>query len=275
MKRLPPEFLFSQHSLSTYQRCPRRFWLRYVEDQPWPLPERGLPPDYQLALQRGVTLHRWIERVLRGVPPERIVPTGDDPRLAEWWQAWLGFDWGTLPDELRVPELPLVCRFGEQRLYARYDLVALERGGRAVVVDWKTLQHVPRPAALRTRLQTRIYLCVLTELGGLVTGGTPVDPQQLEMLYWFANFPESTATVGYSPHAYAADKAELTELMARIASADEAHFVRTDELALCASCNYRTLCERVVDPTDAAATSWLDEDADFQIDLASVPLIDW
>ncbi|MCA9982517.1 MAG: PD-(D/E)XK nuclease family protein, partial [Anaerolineales bacterium] len=36
---LPETFAFSQSSLQAYEDCPRRFWLAYVEQLPWPAVE--------------------------------------------------------------------------------------------------------------------------------------------------------------------------------------------------------------------------------------------
>ena len=44
MSLIEPGHLFSQHSLRTYQRCPRRFLLRYIDRQPWPAPNATMLP---------------------------------------------------------------------------------------------------------------------------------------------------------------------------------------------------------------------------------------
>ena len=54
---LDPGFLFSQHSLNTYVQCPRRFLLRYVDRQPWPMLERDEPLAYEEHLARGRVFH--------------------------------------------------------------------------------------------------------------------------------------------------------------------------------------------------------------------------
>ena len=86
---LPEGFLFSQHSLTTYQRCKRRFWYRYVQRQPWPMAEDKEPLQYQQQLARGVTFHRWLERAHLGLPVTEQVAASNDPELQAWWRAWL------------------------------------------------------------------------------------------------------------------------------------------------------------------------------------------
>lgn len=275
IEHLPAGFLLSQHSLSTYQRCKRRFWLKYVQHQPWPVTETEQPLEYQRHLERGVVFHRWIERSLMGLAADTQASLGDDPELTTWWAAWKSFDLAQLPDELRLPELPLTIRLGIFRLYARYDLVALKRGERAVIMDWKTLQSVPPLGVLRHRMQTRIYCYMLARAGSVITGGAALAPEQVEMCYWFTVQPEAMVTIPYTRAAYEQDQQLLNSLAEEIASLPAEAFTLTDKRENCAACQYRTLCERSASQPGQKPADWLDEDADFALDLDSVPAVDW
>ncbi|MHB9033418.1 MAG: PD-(D/E)XK nuclease family protein [Anaerolineae bacterium] len=272
---LPPGFLLSQHSLSTYQRCKRRFWLRYVERQPWPMPEGEQPLEYQQHLERGVVFHRWLERAQLGLPVDEQARRSPDPLLQTWWSAWKSFDLAVLPSEITLSELPLTITLGDYRLYARYDLLAMENSGRAVIVDWKTLQTVPPLSTLRGRLQTHIYCYMLARVGSIITGGSPVIPERIEMCYWFANHPDDTVYVPYSNAMYERDEAMLTGLAREIAASPPEGFTLTEHRELCAACVYRTLCERSIEPGAERTVTWLDEEIDFNVDLEQTPAIDW
>ena len=275
VNHLPPGFQLSQHSLSTYQRCKRRFWLKYVQRQPWPVAEVEQPLEYQQHLERGVVFHRWLERAQLGLPVDQQVGAVNDLLLQAWWSAWKSFDYTLLPNQVLLPELPLTISLGIYRLYARYDLIALTPGGRAVIMDWKTLQTVPPLRTLRTRMQTRIYCYILASTGSVLTGGAPVAPEQIEMCYWFANAPDATVYLPYSRASFEDDRLLLTSLAEEIAASPEEAFTLTDRRELCASCQYRTLCERAAAPEAARAADWLDEDVDFAIDLERTPSVDW
>jgi len=267
---LPAGFLFSQHSLNTYSRCKRRFWLRYVARLPWPVPEGDDPLEYEAHLERGRVLHQWIQRHLVGLP---VLARAGDDELQAWWHRYLGFDWSILPSGLREPELPVIVALGGHRLYARYDLAALDPGGRVVVVDWKTLGSVPSLATLERRVQTRVYLYTLARTASSLLGGEVVAPERISMLYWFATRPEEPVWVRYDAQAFEADALRLEAMMTEIAQQPRAAFTRTERLAQCAHCNYRTLCER--DALPAAAVSgdadWLDEELAAALDLADIP----
>ena len=273
---LSPGHLFSQHSLATFARCARRFLFKYVDRQPWPVPESQDPAGVEAHLLRGRIFHQWMVRRQMGLPMDRMAACCPDPDLARWWAAAERFPRHALPQGLQVAELPVVAPLGEYRLYARYDLVALDPGGEAVVVDWKTLEARPHPRTLRERMQTRIYLYTLVALGDVLTGGEPIPPARASMLYWFANHPDEPATVRYSLDEYLEDGAHLVALANRIAHLPREEYLPTDDPLQCARCNYRTLCNDTAAPaTGEAGTGWLDEELAFRLDLDEVPELEY
>ncbi len=282
---IEPGYLFSQHSLGTYRRCKRRFLLKYVDRQPWPCLEDRDPLPYRQHLERGRIFHHWLARRHLGIDMGPIVHAHEDADLRRWWCAVERFDWDSLPCGLREAELPVVVPVGEYRLYARFDLLALDVGGDAVVVDWKTLERRPAQRTLRDRMQTRLYLYALVAAGRVLAGGTPVDPDRASMLYWFANYPEETATVYYSEAEYCRDGEMLEDLIGEVTNLPRAAFALTEDERQCARCNYATLCHREAaargaDAEGAASASidavdWLDEEIDLAIELEQVQELDY
>jgi CRISPR/Cas system-associated exonuclease Cas4 (RecB family) len=278
---IQPGYLFSQHSLDTYRRCKRRFLLKYVDRQPWPCLEDDNPLPYRQHLERGRVFHHWLARRHVGIDMGPIVRAHEDLDLRRWWREVERFDWCALPSGLREAELPVVVPIGAYRLYARFDLLALDVGGDAVIVDWKTLERRPSQRTLRDRMQTRIYLYALIAAGRVLTGGTPIAPDQASMLYWFAIFPEETATVSYSEAEYCRDGEMLEDLIKEVANLPRDAFAPTDDVRQCAHCNYATLCHReaatpgVASAAGDDAVDWLDEDVDFAIELEQVQELDY
>ena len=292
MCMLDPTFKFSQHSLSDFTECPRRFYLRYVEKQAWPLVETGptglSPLEYQSYLWRGTLLHRWIERYWLGITPaslDGIRSAGDGDELQVWWSRFAATGFDDLPLQ-RLPELALVAQVGENSLYARFDLLAIDspepssfgRGGageigsrRAVIVDWKTLRggRPPRDAFLAQRFQTRIYLFVLATAGAAYNDGLPFSPGQCCMRYWLANFPaQPWVEIGYSQADYERDRQWLLDLMEDVLSREgEAQFPMAQDERRCGYCTYRTLCRRAGGHTAAPAGP---QDLDEWFDIDSV-----
>ena len=262
---LDPAFKFSQHSLSDYSECPRRFYLHYVTHQAWPVVESnplGISPlEYQRYLWRGTVLHRWIERYWLGVPTQML----DDAELSLWWDRFQHTRFDDLPAQ-RMPELALVASIGDYLLYARFDLLAFDERSPnpcATIVDWKTWRtdRRPRYQVFSQRLQTRIYLYVLATAGAAYNAGQPFAPEQCNMRYWLANFPDHPwVDVPYSAADYAQDQTRLLALIEAAAHGEtEADYPRSQDERHCTHCTYLTLCNRKGTPNDA-------EDAFFDSD---------
>lgn len=272
---IKPDFVFSQHSLGDFQDCARRFYLRNIAQQTWPLLE-GTPDGsevlesvmgYRDYLRKGALLHQWIQRWLLGLGEPLSPLAVTDPELSIWWQRFRETDLGGLP-ALRLPELELAAPLGGRRLYARFDLLAINERDPAddiVIVDWKTIRgkRAPSQVFLRDRLQTRVYLYVLATAGAPYNGGRKIAPEQCVMRYWLAEFPEQPwEEIRYSQAEYDADQRMLLALADDIAGrVREADFPLTDVLRRCAPCTYRTLCGRAgvaaqADPLEDGETQW-------------------
>ncbi|MFM8321409.1 MAG: PD-(D/E)XK nuclease family protein, partial [Chloroflexota bacterium] len=132
----------------------------------------------------------------------------------------------------------------------------------------------PPRARLKERLQTRVYPYLLACAGGSLNGGRPVQPGQIEMVYWFPAFPGEPERFAYSAAQMETDGAYLAQLVdeitARAAQAAVAAsptaaaqaagaaqpagggqpapssgaFPLTARPERCAYCVYRSLCQR-------------------------------
>jgi CRISPR/Cas system-associated exonuclease Cas4 (RecB family) len=284
---LDPHFRFSQHSLSDFADCPRRFYLRHVARQAWPLlvsgPHGMDAQTYQGYLQRGALLHRWIERYWSGIPTSNLELGTQHAELGLWWSRFQATDFSGLPVQ-RFPELELSAPLGDYRVYARFDLLALHPHANllsegdsvgAVIVDWKTLRGDTPPSHefLKRRLQTRVYLYVLATAGAPFNGGQPIPPEACAMRYWLANFPERPwVEIRYSRAEYVQDAALLNALAANIKSrSGQDQFPKTDDVRHCTYCTYRTLCHQH-SVQDAAVP---DEEVSQSIDIGAGEALDY
>jgi len=241
--QLPEGFMFSQSSLQDYQDCARRFQLRYLEHCRWPAPQTTDALEFERDMRLGHAFHRLMSQLHSGVPPEALQAGAEaDPELARWWASYLSTPPQGLPEGLRETELTLSATLASFRIEARYDLLAGAPGGRWVIIDWKTnRRRVPR-STLSKRLQTRIYPFVLVQAGAALNGGAPIAAEQVEMLYWFAEFPAQAERFPYDRGAHLADALALDGLLREIQALPEDGFAKTDDRRRCRYCAYRSLC---------------------------------
>ena len=262
--KLPSTFAFSQSSLQSYENCPRRFWLAYVERLSWPAMEAA-PYDEQEHLMRlGGQFHKLVERAEAGVEAD-LVAAGLAYPLDEWFESYLRHRPADLPQEFveveRVLSAPLAVESGQYRLAARYDLIAI--GGqdgdrRAVIVDWKTNKRATRRSRLQLRMQTHVYPYVLVEASAGMPWG-PLVPEQVEMRYWFTAAPAESIAFQYNSALHTENRARfeqiLNEILGKERERDFAKVPDTEEnrRRYCSYCIYRSRCNRGTEAGDLEA----------------------
>jgi predicted RecB family nuclease len=260
---LPTDFHFSQGSLQDYVDCPRRFQLRYIQRLAWPAVEAEPPLENERHLQQGAAFHRLVHQHMLGLSLERLSSTitDEDPSslgrrtkgLSRWWHNYLE----SAPADLaksRYPEIVLSAPLSGHRLIAKYDLIAVDPGQRAVILDWKTSRKRPPRKWLAERLQTRVYPYLLVRAGShlmedgewrMESGrGRSFQPEQVEMVYWFANFPRDPECFPYDADQYEADGDYLASLVEEIKNLGDKDFSLTTRERHCRYCPYRSLCQR-------------------------------
>jgi hypothetical protein len=245
-------FQLSQGSLQDFVECRRRFELRYLRRLAWPALQSEPALEFERYMQQGERFHRMVQQHLLGVPQERLRAMAQEPELRRWWENYLQFyaspdGPGALAQESgvwRQPESSLSAPLGSCRLVAKYDLIVIAPGRRALIFDWKTARKRPRRAWLSERLQTRLYPYLLVQAGAAFNEGVPFEPEQVEMVYWFAEFPSQPERFAYSQAAFTSDEAYLAGLIDTIQGLSQ--FPLTSDEKRCAFCTYRSLCERGV-----------------------------
>ncbi len=262
---LPPNFQFSQASLSDYVDCARRFQLRYLLEQAWPAVEAEPLLERERVMALGQRFHKLIQQHVEGLPVETLTNSLSEPELSRWWQSYLRALDTTLRDlpAARRAEVALSIPLGGYRLVAHCDLIAAE-ADRVVIVDWKTEHRRPMHEHLLNRLQTRVYRYVVTE-------AQSCPPGTVSMIYWFAEYPDQPEVLPYDARQHADDQRYLTELIAEIdrRAMQPGEWDKTPDERKCAYCTYRSLCNRGV---VAGAINPDDEDleADLVIDLTEL-----
>lgn len=278
---LPDDFQFSQGSLQDYVDCSRRFQLRYVRRLRWPAVEMEPALQNERHLRRGAAFHRLIRQHLMGMPVETLSPTVASPELRRWWSNYLESEMAHLPS-WRYPEVRLSTPVGNHRLVAQYDLVVIDPSRQVLIVDWKTNRKRPRRDWLSERLQTHVYPYVVVQAGGSLGNGTPIQPDQLTMIYWFANFPSAPERFTYDADQYRVDETYLLNLVEEIEEcvgerAEEGLLPRTEDRERCSFCRYRSLCRRGVDPGwsgEAGRGVTSDESLELSLDFEQIAELD-
>ena len=245
--------VLSQSSLQDYVDCPRRFQLRYLEDLQYPAAETEPILENEIHQREGALFHRLVQGHLIGIPAESLRSLAATPTLERWLSNYLEADLDLVGSEKHV-ELSLSAPIADRRLIAKYDFVAIQNArnageqAKARIFDWKTYRKRPRDDWLAARLQTRVYRTLLVEAGAYLNHGVRFVPEQIEMIYWFADYPNEPARFRYDSVQYKRDLDALTILVNEVRTASE--FPKTEQQTRCAYCPYRSYCERGIQAGD-------------------------
>ena len=231
--------------------CAQRFKLRYLDRLSYPAAETEPTLENEKHQQEGEYFHRLVQQHLIGIPAEQIARFANTPNLQRWWESFQndqdlrGLREVSSNADGGVPRLytesTLSAPLGKHRLLAKYDLIAV-RDGKAVIYDWKTYRKRPRNEWLSARMQTRVYRALLVQAGAHLNNSKPFEPEQIEMIYWFADFPEEPARFPYNSALFHRDWDNLLKLSDEVASATA--YPLTEDRQKCLFCTYRSYCER-------------------------------
>ncbi|MCZ2122210.1 MAG: PD-(D/E)XK nuclease family protein [Anaerolineales bacterium] len=240
----------SQSSLQDYYDCPRRFELRYLQQLAYPAIETEPAIENEKHQKEGEYFHRLVQQYLIGIPAEQISKLANTDNLERWWSNFQNLKDLTGFQNLAdiKTELTLSAPLGKFRLLAKYDLVAFGDDGKIYIYDWKTYRKRPKNEWLALRWQTRVYRALLAQAGAHLNHGKPVEPEQIEMVFWFADFPNESAHFPYTAAQFKRDWDGLLKIADEITTA--ASFPKTDEVSKCSYCPYRSFCNRGVKAGD-------------------------
>ncbi|GAB4538080.1 MAG: PD-(D/E)XK nuclease family protein [Anaerolineales bacterium] len=234
----------SQSSLQDYADCPRRFELRYIQRLNYPAVQAEPALENEKHQQEGESFHRLAQQYFIGVPAEILARQAAAENLQRWWKNFSASTHIAALKKMNVrAEMSLSAPLGGFRLVAKYDLLASDKD-KLLIYDWKTYRKRPADKFMADRWQTRIYRALLLRAGVRLHGGQAAQPEQVEMTYWYADFPGEAARFTYSAAQFQRDWDALTALAEELAAATS--FPMTDEIKKCGYCPYRSYCNRGV-----------------------------
>ncbi len=241
---------FSAHSLQAYVDCARRFELSYIEELKWPAVESEPLLQSERHMVDGRRFHEMVHRDVLGI----AVPVPDSARDADilrWWNSYMVKRPADVDGE-RFAEKNLVGTIGTSTgvstIVATCDLIVIGNGEgaarRARIFDWKTWRRRHTREWLADRLQTRIYPYLLVQAGAALADGKSLTPDEIEMVYWYSDFPDDPEVFAYSETRYREDEAYLGGLVDEILSREPGSFQLTTDEKKCMFCVYRSFCDR-------------------------------
>ncbi len=175
-----PLLQLSQAHLQILETCPRKFQYFFLDSLA--MPQNSAVLEKQ---ELGSRFHQLMQQRALGL---EIQPLLDHhPKLQEWF---LRFQDAPPPlmVGIRQNEYPCTLTLENFTLIAVFDLL-IQGDNEVQVVDWKTYRRPHRAQLLKEHWQTRLYLFLVAEALGYA-------PDQISMLYWFAESSSERSTRG-------------------------------------------------------------------------------
>jgi CRISPR/Cas system-associated exonuclease Cas4 (RecB family) len=169
----------------------------------------------------------------------------------------------------------LSAPIGEFRLVGKFDLLTFT-DQTFTIYDWKTSRKQPKRDWLAAKLQTKVYPYLFVKAGTHLNNGKAIDPSQIEMVYWFANFPSAPLSFRYSEPKYNEDQNYISSLLQEIKIIDETPAPLTENINRCRFCMYRSLCNRGVEAGPfAELVDDVQDEFDFDLDFEQIAEIEF
>ena len=233
---------FSQQALNTYNTCPLKFRLRYIDGLYWA--RTWTTEEEKHSLEKGRQFHLLAHRYYSDI--DSTVPHGS--KYADDLQQWLGElknDYPTVKENSYYPEFTLRLNHNGMKLQAKYDLIVRSPDNRLTVYDWKTDAKPLQKTRLLTGMQTMIYLFLLNKIGlGLLTG-EKLPPENIKMIYWNPLFPKKSIEINYSAFKHTKFAKQVIDLITAILNSNYEDFLPTQEKNHCGRCEYSPICHGV------------------------------
>lgn len=250
--RKQPYFYYSQNSLNTFEQCPLKFKLKYLEGIRWKNDSESDRVYYEY-LQTGVDFHLLCERYYRGIP----TAIEADTEFSSEFGLWLQEVKRRVPlrdNTFYYPEYEINLVKDELRLKAKYDLIIIRPDRMVEIWDWKTEEKRLDYKHVEKRLQTMVYLFVLKE-GFNRIFKKDIPAENIKMMFLQPKFKTDPIIVPYSEEKHINCGTLLRDLVKRINKLD----VNADETQLrnwkhCKYCEFQMLCngEEMQDASEEA-----------------------
>jgi len=237
------DLTYSAHSIQDFVDCPRRFELKYLLRQPWPAVLSEPVLEIERKSQMGIRFHQIVQQIVSGIRVEDILQSVEDRQLSLWIKNFVSF-FDQVQPHARFPELAVMMSINDQRIIAIMDLVLITEDNMAIIFDWKTTERQPKLSAYQNRVQSRIYPMALVASSHQVFPGLNLKPEDVELVYWFPQFPEMAVRLDYSQAEHLANKDMVAGLIRDIERRQPGEFELTRDKSRCKFCAYRSLCER-------------------------------
>ena len=245
----PHSSLFiTQTQINAFERCRRMYYLKYIRKLVWPVEtaDRG-------HIREGDDFHLLLRQLILGFPKESLIIPADEPDLENWLAVYCREQPLGNPEQVYA-EKEVTLSYANVLWLGKFDALAVTED-RLTIFDWKTGAVQPDRTRYARSPQTRLYRFLARSCASRLLGAGlhAVPAENIEMVYWFPQYPEQTIRLPYSEEEYEEDMTWLGMLAREMQKTEERDYPLTEKTRRCERCEYRSYCfpEIALFPDDA------------------------
>ncbi|MCB2298698.1 PD-(D/E)XK nuclease family protein [Clostridium tagluense] len=205
---------YSQNLLNTFDKCPFRFKIKYLDNIRWKKDSIS-DEDYYENMNMGLDFHLTCQRYFSNIP---VVINDSNTELLHFTNS-LREKFTILDENIYLPEYEIKMRKDNIRIQAKYDLIIIKPNNKIEIWDWKTENRKLDYKEVSKRMQAIVYMYILGERS-LEIFDTDICPENISMKFWQPQFKEDIITINYSESKHKINEEKIMELTRRLDNYD-------------------------------------------------------
>ncbi|MBW9148275.1 PD-(D/E)XK nuclease family protein [Clostridium sp. CM028] len=183
---------YSQNLLNTFDKCPLRFKIKYLDNVKWKKDSID-NEDYYENMNMGLDFHLICERYFSNIP------AGIDNSNIDLMNSFnsLKGKFTLLDENIYFTEYEIKMRKDNIRIQAKYDLIIIKPNNKIEIWDWKTENRKLDYKEVCKRMQTIVYMYILGE-SSLKIFDKDIPLENISMNFWQPQFKDDIITINYS-----------------------------------------------------------------------------
>ncbi len=197
---------YSQNLLNTFDKCPLKFKIKYLDNVRWKKDSID-NEDYYENMNMGLDFHLICERYFSNIP------VGIDNSNIDLMNLFnsLKEKFTLLDENIYFTEYEIKMRKDNIRIQAKYDLIIIKPNNKIEIWDWKTENRKLDYKEVCKRMQTILYMYILGE-SSLKIFDKDIPLENISMNFWQPQFKDDIITINYSKRNHKIHEDKIMEI---------------------------------------------------------------
>jgi hypothetical protein len=205
---------YSQNLLNTFDKCPFKFKIKYLDNIRWKKDSIN-DEDYYENMNMGLDFHLICQRHFSNIP---VVIDDSNTELLQWTKS-LRENFTISDENIYLPEYEIRMKKDNIRIQAKYDLIIIKPNNKIEIWDWKTENRKLDYKEVSTRMQAIVYMYLLGERS-LEIFDKNIPLENISMEFWQPQYKDDIITINYSESIHRINEKKIMDLIRRLDNYD-------------------------------------------------------